>query len=326
MKTRNQIALNWLDNEGLYKESLLIYLAIICFWIVLGYYTLGFEISIYSLQQNLLLNFFYFLLLCAAVLLTPFWYSLFFINAATNKKLKNKILLAVCQIENKELAMSVKEYLINKGELLRRKYQKIALYFLGCYFLFEIFYISAWVKNFQLIWEPSLVKSIVAWMIDNTSLSSEKTRSIKLFSISLNRTVVSGLVTEREFLFSKAGDSVLLFNFFRTLFFVPMLASFSILLWDFFDAAGLEALKLYNANSVKALLWSLTATLVMSFVLIGGLLSLVNSIDFKLNMVYKGAWPYELWVNLGFVSIIVGVKFIISWLFYFKKALSKRSK
>ena len=326
MKKRNQIALKWLDNEGLYKESLLIYLAIICFWVALGYYTLGFEISIYSLKQNLLLNFIYFLLLCAAILLTPFWYSLFFISPATKSKLKNKILLAVCQIENKELAMSVKEYLINNGKLLRRNYQKIALYFLGCYFLFEIFYISAWVKNFRLIWEPYLVKSIVAWMIDNTSLPSEKIRSIKLFSISLNRTVISGLVTEKEFLFSKAGDSVLLFNFFRALFFIPMLASFSILLWDFFDIAGLEALKPYNANSVKSFLWSITATLVMSFMLIASLGTLVNSIDFKLNMVYKWAWPYELWVNLGFVSIIVGVKFIISWLFYFKKALSRRSE
>ena len=323
---KNQVVLNWLDNEGLYKESLLIYLAIICFWIVLGYYTLGFEVSIYNAQQNLLLNFIYFLLLCTAILLTPFWYSLFFITPATKIKLKNKILLAVCQIENKALAISVKEYLINNGELPRRNYQKIALYFLGCYFLFEIFYISAWVKNFQLIWEPSLVKSIVTWMIDNTSFPSEENGSVKLFSISLERKVISGLVTEKEFLFSKAGDSVLLFNFFRVLFFIPMLVSFSILLWDFFDAAGLEVLKPYNANSVKSFLWSLTATLVMSFMLIANLGTLVNSIDYKLNMVYKWAWPHELWVNLGFVAIIVGVKFIISWLFYFKKFLSRRSE
>ena len=72
MKKKNQAVLEWLGSEGFYKENLWAYFAIICFWVALGFFTLGFEAPDYNLQQKLLLNFFYFLLLCAAILLTPF--------------------------------------------------------------------------------------------------------------------------------------------------------------------------------------------------------------------------------------------------------------
>ena len=319
MKKKNQAVLEWLGSEGFYKGNLWAYFAIICFWVALGFFTLGFEAPDYNLQQNLLLNFFYFLLLCAAILLTPFWYSVFFTSSATRENLEKRLLLAVCLIEDKKLANEVEEYLGAGGGLPSRKYKRIALYFLGCYILSEIFIITSWIKHGQLIWEPEVAQSIFDFITSNTAfLEEDPPREGFLpydgfFMIDIEKTPFHEYFeSSRVFLASAMGHSLLLFRFWNMVNYIPILACCLILSYSYVDENYRDS---YYRFSVKEIL---LMPFMLAF-LFSSSLVFVFILDSRFCFLGKWIWVNEFWQNIYFAFTIFSIKYFGDFLYISKE-------
>ena len=318
MQKRNQAILEWLGKERFYKENLWAYFVIIAFWVMLGFFTLGFEAPKYNLQQNLLLNFFYFLLLCIAILFTPFWYSLFSMSPAAREKMEARLLLTICQIEDKRFANEVEEYLIIDGRLSSRKYKRIALYFLGCYILSEIFIVSAWIKNGQLVWEPEITQNIFDFIIRNTAFLDEKAPREGFlpydgfFLIDIGETPLSKFFnSSRSFLTSTMGHSLLLFRFWNMINYVPILTCCLILSYSYVD-------KNYRDSKYR---FSVKEILLLPFMLaflFSSLLVFVFVLDSGFGAFGKWIWINEFWKNICFAFTMFSIKYFVD-LFYILK-------
>ena len=318
MQKRNQAILEWLGKERFYKENLWAYFVIIAFWVMLGFFTLGFEAPKYNLQQNLLLNFFCFLLLCIAILFTPFWYSLFFMSPAAREKMEARLLLTICQIEDKRFANEVEEYLIIDGRLPSRKYKRIALYFLVCYILSEIFIVSAWIKNGQLVWEPEITQNIFDFIIRNTAFLDEKAPREGFLSydgfflIDIGETPLSKFFnSSRSFLTSTMGHSLLLFRFWNMINYVPILTCCLILSYSYVD-------KNYRDSKYR---FSVKEILLLPFMLaflFSSLLVFVFVLDSGFGAFGKWIWINEFWKNIYFAFTMFSIKYFVD-LFYILK-------
>ena len=319
MQKENQAVLEWLGSEGFYKENLWVYFAIICFWVALGFFTLGFEVQDYNLQRNLLFNFLYFLLLCIAILLTPFWYAVFFTSSATRENLEKILLLAVSLIEDKKLANEVEEYLVAGGGLPSRKYKKIALYFLGCYILSEIFIITSWIKHGQLVWEPEVAQSIFDFIISNTAFLDEKAPREGydgFFLIDIGDTPLSKYFdSSRIFLESTMGHSLLLFHFWNIINYIPILASCLVLSYSFISDNYKDGQ--YN--------FSIKDILLMPFMLIflfSSYLFFVSILGKRFGVFDLWIWVHEFWFNILFAFTVVAIKFFINFIVTIKQYIA----
>ena len=136
----------------------------------MGLFSFGFELSGYSLQQNLLFNFIWFLILATAMAYTPFWYRLVFGTNARLQRRTQEVQQQIEAIEDPIKREAIKQHIANDGGLAPRTLQKWSLIFLGWCALFELFFISAWVKDLMLIWQPVWIQWIIEFMTANLNL------------------------------------------------------------------------------------------------------------------------------------------------------------
>lgn len=318
MQKENQAVLEWLGSEGFYKENLWVYFAIICFWVALGFFTLGFEVPDYNLQQNLLFNFLYFLLLCIAILLTPFWYAVFFTSSATRENLEKRLLLAICLIEDKKLANEVEEYLVAGGGLPSRKYKKMALFYLGCYILSELFLITSLIKNGELIWRAEWVDAIINWVIRNTETLEDSNNKWKLFSFYLpNSEVKDYFSTGQEFLASFLGRSMALLIFWRCINYIPIIICMIILFnKSIIDFANIDQDYLVTIKSLVGRIF------ILPFMLIFLFSSSYAHISFlRLDTIGKLVWLSNFWMNISFIFTFFGFLFFIDFYLFIKSCV-----
>ena len=214
---------DWLVSNRLYEDNLFYYALIICFWFFIGFIFLGFEINGYSQAQNLFFNFIYYLIICACMAFCPFWFKFFFSKTHTAKR--EQELHAHLDGLDDDDRQEVVAYLNETGQLAMRPAQRWALVFLGSYFLFEVFFISAWVKDMALVWQPDWVMGIVEWVRENTdSRSLPDGGSLFDFSSRIGRDdfLLNYYQTETEFLASELGKSAMLFTFWKFISFFPI--------------------------------------------------------------------------------------------------------
>ncbi|WP_186727976.1 hypothetical protein, partial [Moraxella sp. VT-16-12] len=143
---------DWLFSDRLYENSLFFYTLIVLFWFFIGFIFMGFEIVGFSQKVNLLLNFVFYLVICACMVLCPVWFWLVFKN--TNTAQRELELYSILDDLDDEDYWQLRQELSYTGGLPMQSVQRWALVFLGSYFLFEVFFISAWVKELALVWEP----------------------------------------------------------------------------------------------------------------------------------------------------------------------------
>ncbi|STZ00528.1 Uncharacterised protein [Moraxella lacunata] len=218
----NTIA-DWLVSNRLYEDNLFYYALIICFWFFIGFAFLGFELEGFSLQQNLFFNFVFYLFICTMMALCPFWFKFFFSKTHTAKR-EQELQQALDELDEYDRA-EVEAELAHTGGLAMRPVQRWALVFLGSYFLFEVFFISAWVKDMALVWQPDWVMGIVEWVRENTdSRSLPDGGSLFDFSSRIGRDdfLLNYYQTETEFLASELGKSAMLFTFWKFISFFPI--------------------------------------------------------------------------------------------------------
>ena len=214
---------DWLVSNRLYEDNLFYYALIICFWFFIGFIFLGFEINGYSQAQNLFFNFIYYLIICACMAFCPFWFKFFFSKTHTAKR-EQELHARLDGLDDDD-RQEVVAYLNETGQLAMRPAQRWALVFLGSYFLFEVFFISAWVKDMALVWQPDWVMGIVEWVRENTdSRSLPDGGSLFDFSSRIGRDdfLLNYYQTETEFLASELGKSAMLFTFWKFISFFPI--------------------------------------------------------------------------------------------------------
>ncbi|TXJ02960.1 MAG: hypothetical protein E6Q26_04560 [Acinetobacter sp.] len=324
--SNSQSVLSWMASERLYEEYLFFYILIIVFWGAVGLFSFGFELSGYSLQQNLFFNFIWFLILAFAMAYTPFWYRLVFGSKARLQRRSEEIHQKIEKIEDPIKREAIKQHIANDGGLPPRKLQKWSLIFLGWCALFELFFISAWVKDLTLIWQPFWIQWIIDWMTANLNLPPLNIDR-KFFLLDLEGSVFEKqFVNEQAFLASPLGDVALVFQFWRALIFFPILTALIILLWKPIDWLGMTRLDPRYINGVGKFLWCSVISLFMPIFLWGGVLGLLQVTDSLVLMALsKSMWLENFYLNAMFILIIFSLKIFVGWLHFWQRIFHHKS-
>lgn len=315
-----QNVLQWMASERLYEEYLFFYILILVFWAAVGFFSFGFEIEGYSQPENLFVNFLLFLLLATAMALTPFWYRLIFGTQARLERRTQEIYEQVEKIADEEKRKTILRYLERDGALPPRRLQKWCLIILGWCAIFELFFISAWVKDLQLIWQPEWIKSIIAWMenhINTPPLNQD--RKFFYITIDSNNFLSKFFSSEKEFLESSYGSSVMVFHFFRFFENCIILFCLCILLWDLSDWLGMKRVvpRTVNINSFLGgfLFFVLSFSLIVFsiiFFFIGTSLKIFMGIEHtSFIVINKSTWINSFWINILLVFMFFSIKITI---------------
>ncbi len=303
---------DWLVSNRLYEDNLFYYALIILVWFFIGFCFLGFEINGYSQTQNLFFNFVFYLFICAMMALCPFWFKLFFGKTHTAKR-EQELQQALDDLDEYDRA-EVEAELLHTGGLAMRPVQRWALVFLGSYFLFEVFFISAWVKDLALVWEPKWASMLIEWVRANTNLPplnvDRKLFLLKIHSSSdeLLRTMYA---TETEFLDSDFGKSSLLFHFIRALNFPLIFISTYLIFSKIIGWSGANKFKMHYQkirffDNIKNFLWLSFLMFFLLIMLFGGVGKLLIDIETTATMLLNiSSWVDNFFFNIGHLFFVI---------------------
>lgn len=316
-------------SERLYEEYLFFYLLIIVFWGAVGLFSFGFELSGYSLQQNLLFNFIWFLVLAIAMAFTPFWYRLVFGSKARLQRRTEEIQQQIEAIEDPIKREAIKQHIANDGGLAPRTLQKWSLIFLGWCALFEMFFVSSWVKDLALVWQPEWVNSVIDWVRVNTKdLATQGPKVQKLFMIYLDgagegKAMLKKMFeNEQIFLKSPFGEACLLYHAWHALSFFPILIASIICLWQLIGWTGSSHLE--AKKGIKGYIWLAVITFFMTLMLISGAGIILMDVGYRAGSVTGLAgWIRDFWLHIAYFFIIIALRLYSNWFFIFKSLFTK---
>ena len=324
---KTQSVMAWMASERLYEEYLFFYGVILCFWAGVGFFAFGFELPGRSQPENLFYNFLLFLLLATAMALTPMWYRLIFGTQARLERRSREIWEQVEAIANDGKREAIKAHLANDGALPPRYLQKWCLIGLAWFALFELFFVSAWVKNGQLIWQPEWVNSIIVWVKNNTALPPIHLDN-KLFFISFGSDSPLGKIfkTEQELLASPLGEMLLLFKFWRAMTFFPTLFMLFVVLGKMIDWLGLGQFRYFRVGRYwdhdrfsRFLLYSL---FFVPLFVPGIFMAFFKDVEFTSAMAFnKYYWMSTFYLNMGYIFLMIGLTFLFTWILIFRDIL-----
>lgn len=303
---------DWLVSNRLYEDSLFYYALIICFWFFWGFAFLGFELEGFSLQQNLFFNFIYYLFICTMMALCPVWFKLFFGKTHTAKR-EQELHAHLNELDDDD-RQEVVAYLNETGQLAMRPTQKWALVFLGSYFLFEVFFISAWVKDLALVWEPRWASVLIEWAISHTNTPPLNVdRDLFGIDIKDDSFPIFGYGTDAEFLQSKHGYALMLFHCFRAVAFFLILTCFYHLLWKWVGSS-ITSISPKNIDNIFKFMATSFLTFMMFLMAIAvffGFFEVVNVSN--LYMQHKSSWINHFWLLIGYLFILCFIRLAYDW-------------
>lgn len=313
---------NWMHSNRLYEDNLFYYTLIIVFWFFVGLGPLGFELDGYSLKQNLFFNFLYYLFICVCMALCPFWFKLFFAKTHTAKR-EQEINHHLDELDQNE-RVEIETYLAQTGQLAMRPMQKWALVFLGSYFLFEVFFILAWVKDLSLVWQPEWVSACIEWAKSHVNIPPLNIdRDWFLLQIDEKEGWVYDKFYQNEvgFLNSTEGSSVLFYHCLRVFFYLPVLTAFCILLWRPLLWLGVGNINPEYINGFLSFIRACAWSIVMAFFFVVSSLYLLHFFDTHSIYIQNiGQWTSNFSViMLCFFFSSMAVRFFAGWFLFWKR-------
>ncbi len=318
----------WMQSNRLYESCLFFYVLILVFWAAAGFVTLGFELPGFSPQGNLLWNFLWFLVLAAAMAATPLWYRLMFRRSMAQKQAEweeeaGNYLLRFPRQERAEIYQVLRRLRADQGDLPPGRLQVWALVFLGWIALFELFFVSAWVKDLQLVWHPAWAEAAIDWVRRHTNTPPIHIDR-KLFWLTFETTRIPLELrtgSEQEFMRSAFGQVVLLGFFFRYLLFFPMLISTGIVLWRPLDWARISRIDPRHIRTVRQFLWSSFLSFFTTFMILSyGMF--ITDVDYRAtDLISKWAWLNGFWLHILQIFILCGVKMLVGWLVFWRRVV-----
>lgn len=251
----------------LYSEYFNHYILMMCaiFW--LGSQTLGFELSGFSPHQNLLLNFLWYVLLVILIFGCPMIHR--FVTELLFPKSYLTAQNFIASINDDNLKKIFIEYYEEYGKLPPNHIRNGALAILFCIWLFEVFFVYAWVKGVgvekTLIWQPDWLQKVGVWISNNSHIEPfSHLDEPKLFIFGSAYAEYSA----SELLHKPIANATFVLHFFRLCFLLPIGACLSIVLWHFLFAYGASELEhKQKKGSVGGKIW---VGLAMFATLLGG--------------------------------------------------------
>lgn len=309
---------DWLISNDLYEENLFFYTLIIIFWFFVGFVCLGFELEGFSLQQNLFFNFVFYLFICAMMALCPFWFKLFFRNHHNNRR-QEWFDDAFSKLDDEDRQL-VTDYLQATGHFVKQPLQRWSLIFLGSYFLFEIFFISAWVKDLALVWEPRWATALIEWAISHTNVPPLNVdRDLFGIDIKDDSFPILNYDTDTDFLQSEHGRALMLFHCFRAVTFFLILTCFYHLLWKLVS----NEITNISPKNIDTLFKFMTISFLtfMAFLMaVAVFFAFFEAVNVSnLYMQHKASWIYHFWLMIGYLFVLCFIRLAYDWCIFWRR-------
>ena len=309
---------DWVLSDRIYEKAVFIQTLMLIGILILGMNTFGFEIHA-DQKQNLLENFLYYLLLVGAMALVPPLYRMLF---ARKKTQTQKDLEAT---EPGEYRDDLTDYYRLNGLLPPTRWQNMALVAAFAIMLFELFYLNAWVKNLQLVWQPAWVDSIIAWVkhhINTPPLNVDW----DLFDLEMKDSeLVKLFPPEQIFLNSPLSNSFLLFHFWRFVSYGIFFFCWCIVIWRAVDWLGMERINPKNIETDTQFLLISFISLFLSLMIIVPIYPMMLIVSsFTSDMILSNEyWLHGISVNGIMIPLgIVSLKLWNGWFIYWKRQFS----
>lgn len=325
-ENEQQNILQWMLSERLYEKYFFFYSLIIAVFVILGVFTLGFELDGKTPAENFALNVLWCFILTFFISFTPFYYRGIF--GRNSRLLQNTIkvrqqLDSIVDIDERKQA---RKTLASNGKLPPTTWQFIAMVFIAWYLLFEFCIVSALVRDYQLVWEPQWLQSLIEWGIENTRTPAELPpakggrytlfyANFTLFDFFEHPPFSTMTFTnEQAFLHSSVGHVVMTFGLWR-LFIVPLvLIAFVLVFAKMLGWLGLNGLNILYAKNVVDFFGRLFFNLLVFIFLLTFFynMDLSNSAE---SMISESAWTGGLSIRLMmFIFTLIPVLLIIGWI------------
>lgn len=313
---------DWVASNRLYEVHIFYYILIIGLWVVLGFFSLGFEIGGFTPIQNLLANFIWYLVICLFIVLS----LVIFYNAYEIDKYEKYLQTLEEQIEENltdEEKLTVWDLIEKQGHTLPTNLQRYALWFIGCYALFEIFIVSAWIKNMTLVWQPDWVLRIIEWVKSNARLVSVSENGGGLFCFNAYITKSTFLYSYYQdgqlFLNSDLGKSAMFVSFIKLISFIPIVFSLCLVFWKMFGWMSGNHLMRRANSEVWGFIWVSALVLFMAFVMFIGIsaiaIDIIDDVRILPIMLGKQGWFDVFGWNLFYLCNVFGLHILCRWLY-----------
>lgn len=317
---------DWIYTNRIYEVQLFYYGLIIAFWVVVGFLTLGLELSP-SKTHNLAFNFIYFLILCGLMIVSFWW----FCETYERNKYKKYLSKVRQEMKNCQLTPESKRFawlfMEKNGYLLPSNWVKWSFLGLGCCWLFELFFITSWVQDLKLVWQPNWVIGLIEWVRANTDFVSDEVGKHHFFGVNIKQHREKNLYqmfpinTERAFLASDFGASTALFQVWRSFTFPFVFLMISIILWKPFNWLGFSNIDPRYIRSIRKFIFAGLATCGMSLFLVAIVIRFL-SLDISAMLILNiSNWSGEFFWYLVFVFAIVAIKLIYGWFLFWKNLI-----
>lgn len=312
---------DWIMSNRLYEVHIFYYTLIIIFWVIVGFVSLGFEIGSFSSTQNLLLNFVWYLTVCLLMITS----LIIFCNTYEANKYKRYLDTLEREIEEKltdEEKEIVCDLIQEQGHTLPTNKQRYALLFVGCYALFELFVVSAWIKDMTLIWQPDWVLAIIEWVKSNSTVVSVSANGGSFFSfnafITKSNLLYDYYQDGKLFLNSELGKSAMFMSFIKLVSFVPVIYSLCLVFWKMFGWISGDHLMRRASSEVWGFIWVSSLVLFMNFVMLLGILAIIVGMNFDMRILPiisgKLGWLDVFGWNLFYLCYVFGLHISYRWL------------
>ncbi len=194
--------------------------------------------------------------------------------------------------------------------------------------LFELFFISAWVKgdDYHLVWEPFWVKSIWQWMNEHLMVEPPIFKDWKFFSAEIRDTMFANQYpNDAAFLATPLAKSGFIFHFWRMLSFVPIFFCLYIVLSQAIDWLGMTKVSPANIHGIGRFIFSSVATLIMVTILFTTVFVIIVGITLNMQVMLSPTFriqvlPYEIVIM---INNIFALKLLQGWGVFWKQVWLK---
>ena len=309
----------WVLTTSTYEQYIGRYAACMAAVLWLAAETFGFRVRGLSPAQNLLANFGWYLMLAALIWFIPPLYDAvserFFPHSAADPE------QVIRNTEDPEAREALAQYYAYYGGLPPDRLRRGAACLLFCIWLFELFFILAWVQGKgverHLVWRPDWAEAVIAWFRANIDVAPYSPNDHGIFmweSIFTN-------YTAEELLHEPIADAAFLLHFFRLLFALPVTACVTLVLWKILYAMGASALDMNRKMGLGRILWLGLANIILLFVGLAYYFLLVAISEQSLRPLVNIEWwvTIKVYFSMIICHLITGLWMLWGWVVFWKR-------
>ena len=310
-------ALYWQYTNRIYENHLFFRLCLIALFFAICPFCLGFELDALTIYQNLALNFLVFLGLCGLLTLI-LWLFFILYEKPKGEQYLDDLTIRIQNNLKPDEQKQVWELLKTGGYLLPNHTQRKAVIWLCVIALFELFLLSAWVKNGTLIWQPTWVLVIINWVETHTSWVTV-VHGGKFFGFfamfDRDDLVYQYYQTPQAFLSSELGKTAMFVSFIQLMSYYPKILLMKNAFGEMAGWLGINRIIHKMNGGILGFIWGtamMLATFLFFFAILFVLVGLLTG-DEKIAMITSGNIN---WLGYVIFSSFYGL-FVMWWYILF---------